>query len=69
MSERETTQYDSYESDQAFAQAYYLVMGKSPPFGRNFNYQHALEDIKATVNLLRQAIRDFERERNAKVTP
>ncbi len=46
------------EAEEAMSQAYYLVTGRSPEWSNNFGYEQAHEDIAATVNLLKQAVKD-----------
>ena len=43
------------DAAQAFAQAYYLVIGHSPKWSATFGYDEALDDIKDACVILRRS--------------
>jgi hypothetical protein len=51
------------EAEEAMAQAYFLVTGRSPDRSINFDHKQALEEIAAAVKLLKGHVRDAERWR------
>ncbi len=45
-------------AEEAMAQAYYIVTGRSPEWSNQFGYEQALLEIAAAVRLLKSAVRD-----------
>jgi hypothetical protein len=67
--DRKTSEFVDERDDlaQALSQAYYLVTGRSPEWSNFFGNKEALEDIDASLRLLKSTLKTAEEEHQAEV--